>query len=98
MLNPIVMRIEQVLVTMMTASIPYTPDLDALFNLLRGADDPSDRADAEQRIWEIWTNHEEADAASAMRDAIDLEIGSVDGLDLGHGGLVGGNRGQQPGA
>ncbi len=36
MLNPIVMRIEQVLVTMMTAAIPNTPELDPLFNLLRG--------------------------------------------------------------
>ncbi len=70
MLNPIVMRIEQLLVTMMTASVPSTPELDALFNLLRGASDPGDRADAEQRIWAIWSGHEDADAAGAMRGVI----------------------------
>ncbi len=70
MFNSIEMRIEQVLVTMVTASVPSTPELDALFNLLRGASDPRDRADAEQRIWAIWSGHEDADAAGAMRAAI----------------------------
>ncbi len=70
MLDPIVMRIEQVLVTMMTASVPSTPELDALFDRLREAGDPRDRADAEQRIWAIWSDHEDADAARAMRSVI----------------------------
>ena len=70
MLEPIVMRIEQVLVTMMTASIPTTPELEKLFNLLREAGRPRDRVDAEQRIWAIWSDHEDADAARAMRGAI----------------------------
>ena len=70
MLNPIGMRIEHVLATMMTASIPSTPELAALFDLLREASDPRDRADAEQRIWAIWSSHEDVDAARAMRGAI----------------------------
>ncbi len=70
MLNPIEMRIEQVLVTMMTASVPSTHELDALFDLLREAGDSHDRADAEQRIWAIWVGHEDADAARAMRGVI----------------------------
>jgi tetratricopeptide (TPR) repeat protein len=70
MLNPIIMRIEQVLVTMMTASAPGAPELDALFNLLHAAGDRRDRAEAEQRIWEIWIGHDDADAARAMRSAI----------------------------
>ncbi len=76
MFNSIEMRIEQVLVTMVTASVPSMPELDELFNLLRGAGDPLDRADAEQRIWAIWCGHEDADAARAMRDTIAaFEIG-----------------------
>lgn len=83
MLNPIVMRIERVLVTMMTASIPNTPELDTLFNLLRGADDPRDRAGAEQRIWEIWSGHEDVDAARAMRSATAaFETGDSTAADL----------------
>ena len=70
MLDPIAIRIEQLLVTMTTASVPDTPELDALFDLLRGASDPRDRADAEHRIWAIWSGHEDADAARAMRGAI----------------------------
>ena len=70
MLNPITMRIEQVLVTMITASVPSAPELDALFNLLHEARDPRDLAEAEQRIWAIWIGHEDADAARAMRGAI----------------------------
>ena len=70
MLDPIAMRIEQVLVTMMTASAPSTLELDALFDRLRGASDPADCADAEQRIWTIWCGHEEAEAAGAMRRVI----------------------------
>ena len=82
MFDPIVMRIEQVLVTMMTASIPSTPELDALFNLLRGASDPGDRADAERRIWAIWSGHQDADAARAMRGAIAaLETGDPTAAD-----------------
>ena len=82
MFNPIVMRIEQVLVTMMTASIPSTPELDALFDLLRGASDPRDRADAERRIWAIWSGHQDADAARAMRGAIAaLETGDPTAAD-----------------
>ena len=70
MLDPIAMRIEQVLVTMMTASAPSTLELDALFDRLRGASDPADRADAEQRIWTIWCGHQDEDAAGAMRGVI----------------------------
>jgi cytochrome c-type biogenesis protein CcmH/NrfG len=69
MLNPIALRIEQVLVTMMTAAVPGTPELDALFDLLRGAGGPRDRANAEQRIWAIWSDHEDAEAVRAMRVA-----------------------------
>jgi len=67
MLNPIDLRIEQVMTTMMTARAPSNPELDALFTQLSLA---GDRAEVEQRIWEIWTDHEEADAARGMRDAI----------------------------
>jgi tetratricopeptide (TPR) repeat protein len=70
MLNPMVMRIEQVLATMMTASAPNSPELDSLFEVLCEADDPGDRTDAEERIWAIWSGHEDADAARAMRDAV----------------------------
>ena len=70
MLNPIDVRIKQVLNTMITAPAPGAPELDALFTQLSEAADQRNRERAEQRIWEIWTDHEEADAASAMRDAI----------------------------
>ncbi len=70
MFNPIVMRIEQVLATMMTASVPSTSELDSLFDVLRKAGDPRDRAEAEERIWAIWSGHEDADAAGAMRGVI----------------------------
>ena len=66
MLNSITMRIEQLLVSMMTATVAGTPEVDALFGRLCGADDPGDRADAEQRIWAIWCGHQDADAARAM--------------------------------
>jgi tetratricopeptide (TPR) repeat protein len=69
-LDPIAMRIEQVLVTMMTASVRSTHELDALFDLLCRASDPGDRADAEQRIWAIWSGHQDPDAASAMQGVI----------------------------
>lgn len=78
MFNPIAMRIEQVLATMLTARAPATPELDALFERLRNAGDPHDRADAEQRIWTIWSSHEDADAARAMAAAITaLEAGNL---------------------
>ena len=81
MLNAIEMRIEQLLVTMMTASVPSTPELAALFNLLGGGD-PHSRADAEQRIWAIWTAHEDAEAARAMRGAIAaFETGDLTAAD-----------------
>ena len=70
MLDPIAMRIQQVLLTMTTASNPGASELDALFDRLRQARDPGDRADAEQRIWAIWCGHEDADAARAMLGAI----------------------------
>ncbi len=70
MFDPITMRIERVLVTMLTASAPSTPELDILFDALRDADDPDDRADAEQRIWALWASHNDADAARAMHGAI----------------------------
>ena len=82
MLNPIAMRIERLLVTMMTASVPTTPELDALFKLLHEASDPADRSDAEQRIWAIWSGHEDADAAQAMRNAIAaLDSGDLTAAD-----------------
>jgi tetratricopeptide (TPR) repeat protein len=82
MLNPIAMRIERLLVTMMTASVPTTPELDALFKLLHEASDPGDRSDAEQRIWAIWSGHEDADAAHAMRNAIAaLDSGDLTAAD-----------------
>ncbi len=82
MLSPIAMRIELVLATMTTASVPNTPELDALFDLLRGASDPGDRSDAEQRIWAIWCSNEDADAARAMRGAIAaLETGDPTAAD-----------------
>lgn len=82
MLNPIVMRIEQVLATMMTASLPSTPELDSLFDVLRKADDPRDRAEAEERIWAIWSGHEDADAAQAMRAVVAaFEIGDLTAVD-----------------
>lgn len=81
-MNPIAMRIEQVLVTMMTASASGTAGLDALFDVLRGSGPAPDRADAEQRIWAIWTSHEDADAARAMRIAIAaIEAGDVANAD-----------------
>ena len=67
MLNAIEMRIEQLLVTLMTASVPCTPELDTLFNLLGTAGDPRSREEAEQHIWATWTDHEDTDAARAMR-------------------------------
>lgn len=82
MLNAISMRIERLLVTMMTASAPSTPVLDALFKQLREASNPGDRSDAEQRIWEIWSGHQDADAALAMRNAVAaLESGDLTGAE-----------------
>ena len=82
MFNPIVMRIEQLLAMMMTASVPSTPELDSLFDVLRKASDPRDRAEAEERIWAIWSGHEDADAARAMRAVLAaFETGDLTAAD-----------------
>lgn len=82
MLDPIAIRIEQVLVTMMTPLVAGAPELDVLFDLLCESGEASDRADAEQRIWTIWSGHEDPDAARAMRDTMAaFETGDLGAAD-----------------
>lgn len=73
--------LDQVLVAVVNpASPPWSPYLDSYFAVLKRSRDAEHRAAAEQRIWEVWCTHDDADATEAMASV--LQALSVNNLGI----------------
>lgn len=66
MVDPLMILIEQALVTMMTAE-PGSSSVDGLFEQLRTETDRARLKDIENRIWTTWCSHADARAEQAMQ-------------------------------
>ena len=62
--------IEQIIITMMTTDAGESSELGSLFEKLQLMDPGVESRQVENRIWEVWCNHEEPVAVEAMEHVV----------------------------
>ncbi|MFP6796039.1 MAG: hypothetical protein VB933_03105 [Pseudomonadales bacterium] len=65
-LDSVALLIEQIVITMMTTDVAEHAELASLFEKLQLLEPGQESRQVESRIWEVWCNHEEPEAAEAM--------------------------------
>ena len=69
-LDSAALLIEQILITMMTTDAGAHSELRFLFEKLQLMEPGEESRQLENRIWEIWSNHEEPEAVEAMEHVV----------------------------
>jgi len=65
-LDSVALLIEQILITMMTTDVVKGSELASLFEKLQFVEPGEESRQVENRIWEVWCDHEEPEAVEAM--------------------------------